>query len=202
MREKKIDDVILGARAVFFEQGFAGASMDQIADVAHVSKATIYAYFPSKDFLFREVIERECDNLAHDLVEPLPCQDSIEDSLVPYSRRLIGFVLSDVYLQLYRICAAEAGRVPDVGQFFFSAGPERVRSVLAGILANRCRKGELNIGDMTLAADQFMQLSFAGILTKRLMGVQGRFDDADVTEHATNAVTAFLAIYATNKKAV
>ncbi len=127
----------------------------------------------------------------------MPWQDSTELSLVSYSQRLIRFVLSDGYLQLYRICVAEAGRVPEVGQHFFSAGPERVRSVLAGFLGDRCRKGELDIADMTLATDQFLQLSFAGILTKRLMGVQGRFDEADVLEHAKNAVTAFLAIYAT-----
>lgn len=199
MQKGKVNEVILGARTVFFEQGFAGARLDQIADAAQVSKATIYAYFSGKDSLFREVVKRECDVLAQGLVESLPWQDSLRDSLLSYSRRLIGFVLSDGYLQLYRICAAEAGRLPEVGQLFFSAGPEHVRTALAGFLDARCQKGELGIADMTLAIDQFMQLSFSGILTKRLLGIQGQFETADISEHAKRAVAAFLAIYAVDK---
>jgi len=202
MQKKKEDEVIAGARTVFFEQGFAGASMDQIADAAQVSKATIYVYFPSKDSLFREVVKRECDVLAQGLVESLPWQDSIKVSLLSYSRRLIGFVLSDGYLLLYRICVAEAGRLPDVGQLFFNAGPEHVRTALAGFLGDRCQKGELKIDDMTLAIDHFMQLSFTGILTKRLLGIQGQFESADISEHAKRAVATFLAIYAVDKASV
>jgi AcrR family transcriptional regulator len=202
MQNRKLEEIVLGARAVFLERGFAGANMDQIATAAQVSKATIYVYFPSKDSLFREVVKRECDSLAQGLVESLPWQDSIRDSLLSYSRRLIEFVLSDEYLQLYRICVAEAGRIPDVGQLFFSAGPEHVRTALAGFLNGRGQNGELKIADMTLAIDQFMQLSFTGVLTKRLLGIQGQFDSADISEHAIRAVKAFLAIYAVDEAKV
>ncbi len=41
-----------GARRVFFDKGFDGASMDEIARAGGVSKATIYVYFDSKEDLF------------------------------------------------------------------------------------------------------------------------------------------------------
>jgi AcrR family transcriptional regulator len=37
------------AMALFAERGFAGTTMDQIADAADVSRATVFTYFPTKE---------------------------------------------------------------------------------------------------------------------------------------------------------
>ena len=42
-----------GARSVFLSAGFDGASMNDVARAAGVSKGTLYAYFSSKDELVR-----------------------------------------------------------------------------------------------------------------------------------------------------
>ena len=52
---RKFDQVLAGARDVFMADGFEGASVDAIARVAGVSKATLYSYFPDKRLLFMEV---------------------------------------------------------------------------------------------------------------------------------------------------
>ena len=44
------------ALQVFLRQGFAGASVDEIAAEARVSKPTIYAHFGSKEELFRRIM--------------------------------------------------------------------------------------------------------------------------------------------------
>jgi TetR/AcrR family transcriptional repressor of mexJK operon len=49
---RKFDQVIEGAKAVFLREGFEGASVDEIARDAGVSKATLYSYFPDKQHLF------------------------------------------------------------------------------------------------------------------------------------------------------
>ena len=38
-----------GAMRLFAEQGFAGTTIDQIADAADVSRATVFTYFPAKE---------------------------------------------------------------------------------------------------------------------------------------------------------
>ncbi len=50
-----------GARSVFLAAGFDGASMNDIARSAGVSKGTLYAYFNSKDELFEAIIRAEYD---------------------------------------------------------------------------------------------------------------------------------------------
>jgi len=53
------EGILTAARAQFLEQGFSKTSMDAIARSAGVSKATLYAYFPSKETLFADLVEIE-----------------------------------------------------------------------------------------------------------------------------------------------
>ncbi|MEL6597866.1 MAG: helix-turn-helix domain-containing protein, partial [Pseudomonadota bacterium] len=54
-RGRKFDQVLDGARKIFMSDGYEGASVDDIAKAAEVSKATLYSYFPDKRLLFMEV---------------------------------------------------------------------------------------------------------------------------------------------------
>jgi AcrR family transcriptional regulator len=45
----------------FAERGLAGARVDRIADAASANKQAIYAYFGSKEDLFRAVLAERCD---------------------------------------------------------------------------------------------------------------------------------------------
>ena len=48
-----------GARRVFLQDGFDGASIGDIVRAAGVSKGTLYAYFPSKEHLFKALITED-----------------------------------------------------------------------------------------------------------------------------------------------
>lgn len=60
VRERQILDA---AVTVFSERGYHEASMDEISDVAGVSKPMIYAYLGSKEDLFAACIQRETTRL-------------------------------------------------------------------------------------------------------------------------------------------
>src|SRR6202167_5495638 len=51
--------IIDGARKVFLDLGFDGASMGEIARAAGVSKGTLYVYFADKNRLFEDIVEEE-----------------------------------------------------------------------------------------------------------------------------------------------
>src|SRR3954468_10316797 len=51
--------ILDGARKVFLELGFDGASMGEIARSAGVSKGTLYVYFADKNHLFEAIVEEE-----------------------------------------------------------------------------------------------------------------------------------------------
>src|SRR3974377_767572 len=48
--------ILEGARRVFLQDGFDGASIGDIVRAAGVSKGTLYAYFPSKERLFEALV--------------------------------------------------------------------------------------------------------------------------------------------------
>lgn len=60
VRERQILDA---AVRVFSQHGYHAASMDEISDVAGVSKPMIYAYLGAKEDLFAKCIRREADRL-------------------------------------------------------------------------------------------------------------------------------------------
>jgi TetR/AcrR family transcriptional regulator of autoinduction and epiphytic fitness len=52
----KRNAILEGAIKVFTKNGFEASSMDYIAEVADVSKRTIYNHFPSKEILFQAIV--------------------------------------------------------------------------------------------------------------------------------------------------
>src|SRR6201992_2964390 len=51
--------ILDGARKLFLDLGFDGASMGEIARAAGVSKGTLYVYFADKNRLFEAIVEEE-----------------------------------------------------------------------------------------------------------------------------------------------
>jgi TetR/AcrR family transcriptional regulator len=58
IREENERAILAAAEAVFAEQGFGGATMAAIAARAGVPKPNVHYYFPTKERLYRAVVER------------------------------------------------------------------------------------------------------------------------------------------------
>ncbi|MGD0641159.1 MAG: TetR family transcriptional regulator C-terminal domain-containing protein [Roseiarcus sp.] len=58
IREENERVILAAAEAVFAEQGFGGATMAAIAARAGVPKPNVHYYFPTKEQLYRAVVER------------------------------------------------------------------------------------------------------------------------------------------------
>lgn len=198
-RGRKFDQVLEGARTVFLRDGFEGASVDDIAAAAGVSKATLYAYFPDKRVLFVEVAKGECQRQA-DEAEALVALTAPPEVVLPVAaRRIVDFLLSDFGRSTFRICVAEAERFPELGQEFYATGPgllnERISTYLSGAVA----RGELVIEDIQLAAAQFAELCKADIFPCVCFGIKRDFSETDRDRVANGAVEMFLARYGVNR---
>ena len=58
-------------RAVFAKRGFEGASMEEIADRAKVSKPIVYEHFGGKEGLYAVIVDREMDYVVRRIVEAI-----------------------------------------------------------------------------------------------------------------------------------
>ena len=192
---RKFEQVLEGAREIFMRDGFEGASVDDIARKAQVSKATLYSYFPDKRLLFSEVARVECNRQAEEALELIDVSAPVEAALHEAANRLVRFFLSDFGQQMYRICVSESHRFPELGARFYASGPALLRERMSMMLQCYMDKGELRIPDMDLAASQFGELCKSDLFVRCLCGVSCECTDADIERVVTGVVEMFLARY-------
>lgn len=192
---RKYDQVLEGARIVFMRDGFEGASVDEIARAAAVSKATLYSYFTDKRLLFSEVARVECNRQAQEALDVIDTDGPIRQVLHAAADRLVRFFLSEFGQQVYRICVAESHRFPELGRRFYESGPALLRKRLHTILSGAAARGDLNIADMDLAASQFGELCKSDLFMRRLCGVAGEIPETEIERVTHGVVDMFLARY-------
>ena len=114
-REAQILDTAL---SVFLASGFGGATIDELAAAAKVTKRTLYAYFGDKDALF--------DAMVRDLAVGVSL-DAASDhgTLEALAARIISRVHSDELVGLHRLVIAESGRFPELARVLYSHGDAR-----------------------------------------------------------------------------
>ncbi|NRB20537.1 MAG: TetR/AcrR family transcriptional regulator [Rhodobacteraceae bacterium] len=192
---RKFDQVLEGARDVFMADGFEGASVDDIARAAGVSKATLYSYFPDKRLLFMEVARHECDRQACATVDLIETSCSPQQVLLVAARHILNVILSDFGQKMFRICVAEAERFPDLGRQFYESGPMVIRARIREYLELATARGELRIEDFDLAADQLAELCKADLFPRLMFNIDTDFNEADRERVTKGAVDTFLARY-------
>ena len=88
---KKRQTILAGATKVFTENGFEASSMDRIAEVAGVSKRTVYNHFQSKEMLFQAIVAEFLKE--RETLKPIEYSDAL-----PLSEQLKEFAKAELYL--------------------------------------------------------------------------------------------------------
>lgn len=190
-KRKKILEV---AAHCFFEGGFAGTAIEQVAADAGVSKVTIYNQFGDKRGLFTAAVECECEKMrGYFSLAEMP-QGSIRERLMAIGEAMLAFLFRPEMMQFERRIAAETEHDPAIGLAFLEAGPRRMKQAFSAWLRHACEAGELVIGDTDLAAEQFVALCKGMCDLEHRFGA--RVTPADSQRRLVGAIAMFLAAYA------
>ena len=149
--------ILEGARKVFLDLGFDGASMGEIARAAGVSKGTLYVYFADKSRLFEAIVEEEKLEQSKTAFNFDPDRD-VDTTLPEFGRAYITVLCRPGGGSAIRTVMAIAERMPEVGSRFYTNVIAMTVDRFAAYLEARARLGELVIEDYQLAAWQFMQM--------------------------------------------
>src|SRR5690625_5029622 len=96
--------ILAAAQKIFCNCGYSTASMDVIADKAGVSKATVYAYFDSKEQLFEAMVHQECQNFHARMEIPTGVEQlSLGPALHRIATKYLELILMPRSLSMYRI---------------------------------------------------------------------------------------------------
>ena len=184
--------ILEGARRVFLAEGYEGASMSLIARAAGVSKGTLYVYFTNKEALFAAFIADQCRRQTASVYEVLKDDTPLDETLRAFGQLFVRFKLGVEANAIERLIIGEASKFPELGRAFYDAGPKNGIARLAAFLTARVEKGELDIDDPMLAADQFIGLCLADLMLKRRMSVIETATPQRIAYIVDRAVDAFL----------
>ena len=193
--------ILAAATEVFLQHGYLGASMDEVAAKAGVSKQTVYKQFENKERLFAEIVLGTSDQLMDGLVqayaETLDGAADAREGLQALARRLLDSLTAASVLQLRRLVIAEADRFPEVCGAWFTSGFEKSLVALGEALTRLTDRGLLReLEDPTLAAYQFAGLVMYKPMNRAMFaGTQERPKPGELDKLADQATEVFLAAY-------
>ncbi|MGT2439719.1 TetR/AcrR family transcriptional regulator [Bradyrhizobium betae] len=186
--------ILDGARKVFMDLGFDGASMGEIARAAAVSKGTLYVYFADKCALFEAILEEEALQYGQVAFNFDPDRD-VETTLREFGLAYNRLLCRPGGGSAIRTVMAIAERMPDVGRRYYGRVLDKTINRLSDYLKAHVASGDLKIPDCDLAASQFMELCKASLFLPFVFQAAPAPSEERMTEVVDSAARMFLAAY-------
>jgi AcrR family transcriptional regulator len=188
----RLAKILEAATELFLKVGYEQASIDAILVQSGGSKSTLYAYFPTKEDLFRSVIDAI---VAHDPGTALDIGGNARLVLTEWAVSRQRVVLSPRHRAVLGLVLAERERFPDLPRIYFERGPSKSQRLLATYLEALKHREVLDIPDANEAAEFFVGLLMQHWHLQIFYVSAPPPSDAVMREHAEHVVTRFFAMY-------
>jgi AcrR family transcriptional regulator len=196
----EVDERILdAARRVFLERGLAGASIDEIANIARAGKPTIYARFPNKVALFTAVVRRNVATVTGRFEGHLPMGKTIEERLSKLGAAVLEWALAGDTIDLMRVGISEASRFPDLADSVHGMARRCGEETVGHLLTEAAQSGGLGAlrafapEQIATTTQFFMDLIFKPMMLRALFGEKPKSLRAEIEPHVARRVAFFLA---------
>ncbi len=185
-KEARPAEIMAAGLDIFAERGFAAARLEDVADRAGVSKATIYLYFESKAELFAAIV-RDIATPRFDEIERLI--DGYEGS----SAEMLGFVMARLreiatkteLPSLAKIILSEAQNFPEIREFYRDQIILRGFRNLGRILERGIARGEFRPCNVNAAVQEIIFPILMNTLARNTFGELPQLDpDGFFAAHA------------------
>jgi AcrR family transcriptional regulator len=191
VRERILD----AAFAAFTRNGYATASMLEIATRARVSKRELYALVGNKQEMLVACINRRARRL--EMPADLPVvrdRETLEQVLTSFGARLLREISHPTVIAVFRLAIAEAVQSPELARALNTIGRETSRAALRKIMAQAQESGLLT-GHPGELGEQFSGLLWRDLMVSLLLGVAERPTPREIAQRARDAAAAFLELH-------
>ena len=191
----KRQSILDAAKTLFLSKGYAHTSMDAVANLAGVSKLTVYSHFTDKETLFSSAILAKCSEQLPELIFELPDGVPIQQVLFAIGRGFVALINSEESLNLHRLMMTLGSQDPKLSQIFFEAGPERVVLEMERLLNKIHQTGALRIDHAHYAAEHFFCMLKGSPNFRLLYGYSGELSAEETEAHVQEVVDVFMRAY-------
>ncbi|MBV9386747.1 MAG: TetR/AcrR family transcriptional regulator [Chroococcidiopsidaceae cyanobacterium CP_BM_ER_R8_30] len=162
----KREQILQRATRVFLQHGYAGTSMDRVANEAGVSKQTIYSHFQDKKGLFTALLERVTLRQLRAEFGSEPFQGEPDILLRRIAHGYLKKMDDREFIDLLRVVVAESARFPELAQLYTRTV---IQPICQGLVSYFKSHPKFNNSDAEAIAQVFYGSLSAFILSQKLL---------------------------------
>ena len=189
--------ILAAAQKVFLDQGFEGASIEEIAVAARAGKPTIYGRHPSKEALFTAVVLQDiAERLQFENIEAMGT--TLEERFIFFGEEILRRGLRAETVGLFRSVIAEARRFPGLASRVGESARAQIGELVARLFKSFPEservfpRANAAVDRLPDAARLFTDLIFMPIIMRALLGEPLEALRAEISDHVANRVAIFL----------
>lgn len=149
--------ILSAAVELFRDRGFEATRLEDVADKAGVSKATIYLYFESKEDLFFALIREKVVPMLEQTIAQAEAFEGPASEFLRLKAQSIGRLFAHSEQgAILKLVISEARRFPDLTDYYRTEVPERGLENIAKMVRRGIDEGEFRECDERAAATAFM----------------------------------------------
>jgi AcrR family transcriptional regulator len=193
------NEVLDAALDLFARNGFASTRMEDIAKAAGLSKAAIYLYFPSKTDVFKALVEARIVTLRDEIAAHVA--DMKHDPVAGLREVVRLWAISNTdprMVAVPRIVLAEAGRFPDLAEFYHRVVISQTQQVLVGLIEAGIKSGLFRPLDPKVVARALVAPMLFEMLRRQAFEAEG--DDISLVDLSHTLFDLFLGGILANAK--
>jgi TetR/AcrR family transcriptional regulator, mexJK operon transcriptional repressor len=195
--ERKQEAILIAAKELFLQHGYANTTMEMVAAQARVSIMTVYRHFRGKDILFQAVVERLCCRQEKPAGETF-WQGNPSEVLHRLGQARLAYSLDAEEIALYRVVIGAMEHFPEVGRMYYRLRFEKAQNRLMIYLQELHQKEILHIPHPHLSAQAFLALLQGQIIERVRLEAEPAPTPEEVEQHIDACVTFFLAAHQVN----
>ncbi|BDG70415.1 TetR/AcrR family transcriptional regulator [Roseomonas fluvialis] len=176
------------AAGVFLRDGYAAASMDEVARAAGMSKRTLYQVYPSKAALFEATIAATLVPIALDAEH----EPDLRRALAGILTAAAGHLLAARQIGIFRLVIGERQRSPELAAATHRVLTSRGSSALERRLSAEVAAGRLRLSNPAAAARMLYGMVLGSAQMRLLLGVRDPLEAQEIEALAGEAVRIFL----------
>jgi len=193
LSEQKKLQILKASELLFYTQGVAHTSMDQVAKAAEVSKRTVYNHFESKEVLLLAIMQDMLGSLEQGPIIVFDKTKGLSEQLVVIAQHEVGLLTSERFLRLAKIAFMQMLQDPQFAQSV-NASDIGCQRYFSDFLNQAIENKALEIENIELATKQFIYQLKSLIFYPKLYGF-AQITDLEVEDIIKETVKMWLARY-------
>ena len=191
----KRDAIIEAAKHAFQKFGVNGTSMDKLAELANVSKRTVYNHFAAKEELVMHLIKEQWHSVRVNMGVTYDKETPIENQLISLFMANIEFMSGEEHLELARVA---------IGYFFYE--PDRLKDEVSQLqeaetaihrwLNAAKQDGRVMFEDLTQVTDEIDSLIKGQCFWPQLFKIEDPLTEERKMEIAKSTAALIISRYA------